>query len=307
MVLDDNWFVDTPDSLSRYNETRPFIRDGSYDIILATQVLLYKYSLDQKIKWSKGVADISDNIIDWVTNGNKPFNCYSNIKTARNTDIMGHVMKGIVALRLDFVNSATINNNTITNIINRSSPGINNDILQGYLDAEASQNINNKYHHLGHPKSDDVDIGYTGSYTRAISVTKSSNIEINTLTINNLISDNGTAFGIDLIRDNVQVNLNNVNISNIIASLPPSYIPKTICFNLPNWVPRAIGILIRFNNKNCNAINNSTKNIKSLIISNSLVIESSSIQCGISVGSQSHQNRERFQISDTAYDSRPII
>ena len=98
-----------------------------------------------------------------------------------------------------------------------------------------------------------------------------------------------------------------INISNVIASLPSSYIPKTVCFTLPNWVPRAIGILIRFNNKNCDAVNNSTKNIKSLIISNSLVIETSSEQCGISVGSQSSQNRERFQISDTAFDSRPII
>ncbi len=307
MVLDTPWFTETQDNLNRYNPERKFVTDGHYDLILATQVLLYKYSQDRKIKWAKGVSDISDNIIDWVSNGHKPFKCYNNIKTARNSDIMGHVMKGGVAIRLDFSSNISLYDNHIKTIINHGPPGINNDILQGYLDNEASQNTKDQYHHMGHPKSDDIDVGYTGNVTRGISLIKSNQVDIRSLDIIDLVSDNGSVYGIDLIQHNEAVDINRVHICNVKASLPTTYIPKSICFHLPNWIPRAIGILIRFSNKKCHATGNSSKNIRSLIISNSLVIESSSDHFGASVESQSDLNKERFQISDTAFDTRSTV
>ncbi len=103
------WFKN--DINNRYNPNKPFVdKDGNYDVLLLDQVLLYKFATDTNKKWAKGVAKISDNIINWVTNTETTLQHYGAITTARNADIMAHVMKGAVALRLDFVNDSSFKN-----------------------------------------------------------------------------------------------------------------------------------------------------------------------------------------------------
>ena len=90
-----------------------------------------------------------------------------NIKTARNGDIMGHVMKGGIGIRLDFVNKLTLEKCTIDTITNHSPLGINNEILGGYLDSKTENNKENHHHRLNNlddempltaDKSDLVDL-----------------------------------------------------------------------------------------------------------------------------------------------------
>ena len=80
-----------------------------------------------------------------------------------------------------------------------------------------------------------------------------------------------------------------------------------ISFKLPNWIPRAIGILLRFKNSNCKGDKNSTNNIKSLVISNSLVIEATSTNFGVDLESQDKINKQKYEITRNFYDHRPAI
>ena len=310
MIMTSNspWFEITADHLNKFNPEATFINNNNYDLILATQVLLYKYSIDKNIKWAKGVANISNNIINWVNSGYKQLKYYPPLKTARNSDIMGHVMKGAIGIRLDFVKDGYLFNNQINTIINHSPPGISNHILKGYIDANLYKQFDpNSYYHLGHPKSNDTDIGFTGSYVRGVSCIKCESITVNRTEISNLISDNGSVFGIDFINDNINCKFNNNNIKDISASLPNNAIPSELLFKLPNWIPRAIGILLRFQNSDCHGEKNSTNNIKSLVISNSLVIEATTSNFGVDLESQDKINKQKYQITRNFYDHRPAI
>ena len=309
MVTNSPWFITEKGHENKFNPTATFIKNNRYDFILATQVLLYKYATSKNIKWAKGVADISDNIINWVSAGHKPLTYYAPIKTARNSDIMGHVMKGAVAIRLDFVKHGYLNNNKINKIINHSPPGIANYMLKGYIDSNISKQIthNNSYYHLGHPKSNDTNIGYTGNFVRGVSCISCNNVLVQSHKIKNLISDTGSTFGIDIINNNIDCNFNDNTIDDLQASVPTKAIPNHLEFNLPNWIPRAIGMIFRFNNNNCHAKNNKIKNIKSLIISNTLVIEASGDNIGATLGTQDKVGKQKYEIIPNIFDHRPAI
>ncbi len=308
MLVKDKWFIDENKDTHRFCLDSTFINNNKYDEILATQVLLYKFSIDRDIKWAKGVATITNDMINWVTNGNTPLRCSSKIITARNTDIMAHVMKGSVGIRLDFVRNIIINNNKISKLINHSASGINNNILKGYVDSNIPNNLpKNNYHHLGHPKSSDIDIGYSGNYVRGISCIDSNRLSIKLQMIDNLVSTTGSVFGIDIINNNKECDINSCTITNLSASMVSQYIYNKICFQLPNWIPRAIGILVRFNNEKCSAEHNNTKNIRSQIIADSLVIEADTQGMGYSINKQSQINKQYYEISDGVIDIRPTI
>ncbi len=307
MAVEKNWFLTKNQNQTRFNPELTFVKNREFDFILATQVLLFKYATEKKIKWAKGVATISDNVVDWVMMGNKPLKDFPIIKTARNTDIMGHVMKGAIGIRLDFVNGASLQNNHVKGLTNLSPPGIANDILQGYLDSDTPDNLETNYHHLGNPKSKDIDIGYSGDYVRGISCTKTNQVLINNHLIEDLISNHGSGFGIDFLYGNVNCQVNGVTIRNITASLQENYIKNTLKFSLPNWIPRAIGILVRFNNQGCKAKDNNVSKIRSLIISNAIVIEAGGENLGYQVENQLGYNTESYLIAPGVIDVRPTI
>lgn len=310
MAIENTWFNETADGINRFNPNLTFVHNGIYDFILANQVLLYRFSKENpNIKWAKGVANITKDIENWVTDGTTPLNKYFTIKTARNTDIMGHVMKGAIAIRLDFVSNCQLDNNKISEINNYGNKGISNQYLGGYIDATADNSLNKNYNHFGHPKSDDLDIGYTGGYTRGISVTKCQNVSIIKQIISELRSDNSSVIGIDFIQKNLECQINQNIIKNLLASLPNDnlIIKNQICFKLPNWIPRAIGILFRTLNQQCRANDNHTENIKSLVISNSLVVEASGNGVGGTILGQDKITKEEYEISNNVYDARPQI
>ena len=181
------WFKNNIDN--RYAPDKSFVAtDGTYDVLLLYQVLLYKFSIDNNIKWAKGSANISENIINWVVDSTSPLDKYGKVVTGRNSDIMAHVMKGCVGLRLDFVNNSTFQNVNIKNIQNIGTVGLYNNELQGYLDGTLDKlNTKTKNMHLGHPKSDDNEIGYTGNICRAVSIINCNDVQLVNTTISNIL------------------------------------------------------------------------------------------------------------------------
>ena len=167
--------------------------------------------MQKKIKM-KGVVNIDEYIKKYVTLGDVTYeSIHPNYKTYRNADIMNHVMKGVFGIRLDFVKNIIIKDYLITNLYNQGKPGIFTKILGGYNSGKNGKNLR----HLGHPKSNSNNKGYTGNYLRGISLIHTDLGIIKNGSIINLVSKNGPVYGIDFIRNNSNYKV----ISNYIKAL----------------------------------------------------------------------------------------
>lgn len=229
--------------------------DGFYDKLLLLQVLTSL--LSEKDPSFKGNANIDKSVIKYVTRGNVSFHSIvgDNFKTYRNADIMNHVMKGLVAIRLDFTQNITISDTKITNILNISKLGLTNDYLGNYTDGKSSENPN----HRGHPKSSNLDYGYTGNAVRGISSIFSTNVSIRNNLVSNLRSTCGSVLGIDIQKGNDKILVKN-NLINTLVAQCKGVVPYKGEYNT-NPVPIVAGVFIRRNNQEVNITNTQVSNI----------------------------------------------
>ena len=299
MISSDSWF----EGDNIYQPDKPFIQESrkyKYDKILATQVHLYVMSTELKRRDLLGAAHIDVPVIEWVKTGNK---LYRGIGTARNTDIMGHVMKGIVAVRLDSVVKIDIDNVSIGDLSNTGRPCIQTlNRLEGYLDGNTHQK--NRHIHSadqGHPKSTDVDMGYCGNIIRAISNILVSNARIQNVGISRLSSLNGIVFGIDVMRYNNTHFYKNIKIDQLSSGpfkergIVPYH--TLVCTRTPQQLCKSIGIYVRMENTTIELQNISTSRIVSTDISESIVIEAPCVIQSIKIIGQGKPSALTYEIN----------
>ena len=287
MLCEREWYK-YPDNhyFYRYNDKRNFIIGNSYDKLLLLQIMVQEYSKKFDLKWAKGVSNIDDKIVKWVQHGFYPLCNDCVIKTCRNGDIMSHVMKGSVALRLDFARNVKINNCNINNILNVGERGLYNEYLGSYVSNEP-----NKKGHSGHPKSSEMDIGYSGNLSRGISCISCNDIDISNVNIKHILSKTGSCYGIDIMSGNTFINLNKIMIDEIIGTtIFNSQIPKNINYILPNWIQSSVGLNIRSNNDDFNLGVIDIGRIECCGKSNCLEIDQKSKIKGLKMSTQSKNN-----------------
>lgn len=199
-----------------YDPYKTFLdRNNYYDILLASQVILYKYG--QENPRFRGVANIDDSVIEYINGGKYAYIKYNpKIKTFRNTDIMAHVMKGVVGIRIDCSDNVEIKSVNIQNLNNYGIKGLMSSEIGEYEDGKVGENIR----HLGHPKSNSKYKGYTGNFCRGFTFNHSDKVKLNDTKIINLYSLNGKSIGIDIQEYNKVINLDNIFINTLQSLLP---------------------------------------------------------------------------------------
>ena len=285
LISSGSWFQHQNNyqpSTSFINENRPH----AFDKILLTQVALFTLARDRDIKSLKGVAHLEKPVLEWVHQGNKPFRGQG---TYRNTDIMAHVMKGAVGIRLDSVVQINLDTVSVGDITNTGPLAIchetgHGEELAGYLDGESTSpdgHSGKPAHQLnvGHPKSNDVEVGYTGNNVRGINVVRVSNLRCRRVEISRLVSVNGSAFGVDVMRFNQTHLYRNLTISQLSAgdfSLGMT-IPyrRNTTYRTPNTINRCVGFIERMDNANIEIQQVSAQNLVSTETPEAIVMESS--------------------------------
>lgn len=298
MACGPDWFVDDN---GRYDPDRKFVQpNGSYDWLLATQVLLAKYNESGKgPKWCKGVADISPEITKWVSKGCAALSCY-NLVTVRNADVMGHVMKGAIGIRLDFVRKASISNVQISNLVNVSPLGVASGVLEGYLDGTMGKSVIKRYPHLGNPKSDDTEIGYTGGIVRGISMAECADVTNTAVMIQGLRSNVGSVYGLDIMHGNTRCRADNVHITSLSSGFQGgSSVPYQLCFRLPNWIPRSIGMIVRFNNTAISSERVDVSNLSSVGVANAITYQADVTGYSGNLTSQAGQRKGTYIVTSS--------
>lgn len=119
---------------------------------------------------------------------------------SRHLDGMGHVFKGVIGFRFDFLECADIFNCTARNLINKTVPVI--DVFNEIVEKADAR----------------FDEGFAGGHTRGVSISKCDRILIEGGEINSFNSGCGNCKGIDLIRGNNNVSLKNIVIQEMKAS-----------------------------------------------------------------------------------------
>lgn len=115
---------------------------------------------------------ISDTLLEWVNLGTAdlPQRIEQNLTILNNLDVMAHVFKGTVGLFLSSVLNANCTNVYIRNIQNYST--------------------------LGKEDSISTNTNYTGARTSGVLIASSRDVYLNNITIDNIYSECGEAYGI---------------------------------------------------------------------------------------------------------------
>ena len=122
-------------------------------------------------------------IIDWCLNEGEDLNILQNLMNTllipkMGRDIMIHVNKGVIGLRLDSLKCVTIQNITLNNIENIASHQIEN--TEYLISAMVEDNLKE----------------YTGNDTLALSCSNVNHAKFEKIQIENVLSRTGTAYGI---------------------------------------------------------------------------------------------------------------
>jgi hypothetical protein len=288
------------------NENRPY----AYDKILLSQVALFTLARDRSIKSLKGVAHLEKPVLDWVRQGDKPFRGKG---TYRNTDIMAHVMKGAIGIRLDSVVQINLENVSVGDISNTGPLGICHDTgygqeLAGYLDGQSTSNQSRsgKPAHelnLGHPKSSDVELGYTGNNVRGISFIRVFHLRCRAVDVSRLVSTNGCVYGLDVMRYNKTHLYRQVSVSHLLAGnfnedmTVPYQRPN--CYRLPNTIQRCIGFLARMENSDIEIQQVSAQSLTSTERPEAVVLESACQVSRMTMPSQGKPIQLPYEINNS--------
>lgn len=290
---------------NRFQPDRTFVdSDGKFDIQTATQVALFQFSTQHPASAhiSKGAAKISPAIIDWVEKGTTSFPLD---RTVRNIDIMAHIMKGVVGIRLENTKSLRLQKIHLSNLHNMGNPGIQGGVLQGYLDGTSASSTNK---HGGHPKSNDMEIGYTANETRGISLVGVTNLETDGIILDHVFSQNGSVYGVDVMHTNECIRLQKLAIQKIHAGDPKRAIPYGKPHDLPYTIQKAIAVYVRYNNTAIHLGKLHAKKIWSSGFSASLVNQADSDIHALDVLDQDTRLPKTFEINaqgdtDEAYEN----
>jgi hypothetical protein len=168
--------------------------------LLDAQIAIGKYGKGSQ-RGATTVMDPDGEFIDWALNGT-PLNG----ELSCNQDAMRHLNKGIIGLRIEEVNNVDLNNVEISYINNWGKKGTY--ICGSYTGPDTG----------GH-EDQQKWTGYQGSDSRGISIYGSTNVNLNSVKVNNINSVNGHATAVDLI-ENSEVDFSNgVEISDIRAGI----------------------------------------------------------------------------------------
>lgn len=221
--------IDTAGAL--FNIQEVLNKDGTYKptLLSSAQIAVADYILsseDLRRDPRLQVLTINQDIIDW-TRSNKSLNDYllknGRYAIKRDSDLMFHVNKGSVAVRLCNTENAVLKNVSIKNTVAigdygsfRALPSepstVENSDLILYKDSKDG----------GHPLQGKM-IGYCGSDSRAISVSACDRVVFDNVHIDGVESKHGSAIGIDLMNQstNIEFKTKHSSIENIIGLKEP--------------------------------------------------------------------------------------
>ena len=152
-------------------------------------------------------SSISQDIIDWSESDKTLDNINFKREDFRcNGDSMFHVNKGLIALKIDNTIDSNIKDINIQNIKNIGNDGNN---ICGNIES-----------YFSHPKA--TNFGYNGDDVYGITLAGSKNVNIENISINNIISLNGEVRGLDILTDSILNVANNINID-FLTSTSKSY------------------------------------------------------------------------------------
>lgn len=113
---------------------------------------------------------VSPNMSTWIQSGTNDFDSrIENLSVLNNLDIMAHVMKGTAGLFISSINNLVCRALKISSIYNKSEPGCDTYLKSGHV--------------------------YVGARTSGVMIASSRNIKFEEVTINDIVSKNGEAYG----------------------------------------------------------------------------------------------------------------
>lgn len=153
-----------------------------------------------------------------------------------NGDIQHHQLKGVIGMRIEGASDVTIQNVSVSTVKNSAEIGYDYE-GQGYIgDSDGGQGGQGS-----------KMIGFFGNHTRGVSISACSKLKISDLTVSNVESVTGPAFGIEVKGETTDLEMKRTEVKNIIAGSSPAYAVeaasqpiKALAFN--NWFPAAKGL-----------------------------------------------------------------
>ena len=231
--------------------------------------------------WHLASTQIPQEFIDWAINGGSLVDNKCNHETICGYDAGGHVIKGVVGIKLVRSYKILFDNVTIENLVNIGDQGSTKcgQWVDGFLD-DTKGDING-YFGSGHVDELRKD-GYTGTHSRAIAIYNAQDTTFNNVKINNIMSFNGPSYGFFIHENNQEpwglaqrdinspennIELNDIYINHIDSGLS-AYNKGNILIDVfkPNWDAESCAIscetdtyctnsIDKYNNININYMN----------------------------------------------------
>ena len=224
--------------------------------------------LNPEIKSHLGNLNLPESLLKWKDNSDFFFELNdgyligtdeSKFKVIGNGDSMFHVNKGMFGMRIDGLNKGYFNNVTISNTSNTGVKG--SELAGNYL--------------MSHPGQKSMK-GYHGHHTYGIVFCAVNDVEVNQMFIDNVTSENGSAFGLAIANESSNLVGNKIQVRNVTCCQQPydyvSYVwpnPPTIARGLK--VFRNIefvslnGLIIKSINNSPNSLSDQDVEINSII------------------------------------------
>ena len=162
-------------------------------------------------------------LLDWIESGAELSTYLDKYGTYCNGDVMFHVDKGLIAMKIDAASSVTVRDVRITNITNYGYPG---SLLCNY-----------NWETFSHPNQ--TTPGFGGADTRAFSFSGSVGIVVSNALVEDVESKHGSAYGFEVLQDSHDIDIVDCKVTNVKASLKNDV--KDYGGDTPNKIPEAFG------------------------------------------------------------------
>lgn len=215
------------------------------NIVSDAQLTLAKMSIKYEIQIGK--MNITQDVIDWSTSGQS----YSILidagyKFKCNADAMNHVMKGVVAIRIDGVAYMFTKHIKIRYVRNA-----------GFLGSESFCG------HYVYSHDNQIRKGYHGADVFAIILSCSNNVNFKDIICKNITTKNGSAYGIRLMNQSRGISVDDFFLKTLHSKYKfedgvyffQNYegLDTDLLVSYPNHCPSAVGICIE--DSNCGYVN----------------------------------------------------
>ena len=221
-------------------ETTTNTKYGTYlpNELAEAQLYLAEYGDEKSLCRSN--LHLALGLIEWKNTPNSTINdimAKHNYKYICNGDSMHHLNKGNFGIKLDGGKNVFLNNISIKEIKNHSRMG--SDIAGEYTKSHKNQS--------------DRSLGYTACNCRGISISASSNIHMDNIKIDKIISMNGNALGMDIFNSTEYCHIQYIHITDIQTGtkINNQWIGKShhgkhteYTINNPNKIPTGYGLRV---------------------------------------------------------------